>query len=290
MRDTLTSPRVEDMKRKLRAYHIRLSILLFILFISIVGALSYFSAHPKITIRNIVVTGTRIINPADIESLVQSDIVGRYLRLFKKSNGLIYPHKKIYNDLITQFPRIEKLAIYRDNFTTLHIDITERSGSYLYCGAIVPEAISDVGENCYFVNSDGYVFDKAPYFSGNVYFKYYIASKNIDLNKPLGAHILLPDDFHILARFIDGITSLGFKPIYVVIDNDGLGTLYLSHTVESTSPKIVFKSTDNLDTMLSNLSVSMGKKEFANEVNSKYTTLLYIDLRFNNKVVYKFQE
>jgi hypothetical protein len=43
-----------------------------------------------------------------------------------------------------------------------------------------------------------------------------------------------------------------------------------------------------LDIILDNLSVSMGKPEFANDIHSKYDTLLYIDLRFDNKVLYKF--
>jgi hypothetical protein len=33
----------------------------------------------------------------------------------------------------------------------------------------------------------------------------------------------------------------------------------------------------------------MGKSEFADEIKNKYDTLLYIDLRFDNKVLYKNQ-
>lgn len=290
MRDNLTSPRVEDMKRKRRRYRIRLTILSSILFISLVGALSYFSFHSRITLHTVNVTGTRIINPSHIESFVKENMSGKYVHLFSKRNSFIYPKKSIYNSIITEFPRIDTLSIYRDNLSTLHVAITERSGAYLYCGSTVPEVQSEIGENCYFINNDGYVFDKAPYFSGNVYFKYYISTSLNDSSDPLGLQILPQDNFHNLAQFVDGVTLLGFKPTHVVVAPDGSAELYLNPSGSLTSPKIIFKNNESMHTVLDNLSVSMKKPEFANEINSKYSSLLYIDLRFNNKVVYKFQE
>ncbi len=289
MRDTLTSPRLEDMKRKRRARRRRMLILLAILFVVFVGALAYFSAHPRVTISTVVVSGTRIINPEDLEDTVRENLTGKYAYLFKKSNSLIYPRKRIYDTLSREYTRIENLSIYRDNLTTLHVAVTERSGSYLYCGAAVPELVSEIGENCYFINSDGYVFDKAPYFSGNVYFKYYMKIPEDESSNPLGKQMIAKERFYMLAQFIDGVSMLGLDPTYVVVDGEDTGTLYLDHADMATSPKIIFKNTDTVLSMLDNLRASMAKQEFANEIKSKYSTLLYIDLRFNNKVVYKFQ-
>lgn len=290
MRDTITSPRVEIMKRKRRAYKVRLSILLFILLTSIIFALAYFSFHVRVTLQNVAVSGTRVINMTDVETRVREDFSGKYLRLFSKANSFIYPHNYIYNDLLKQFPRIKELSVYRDNLTTLHIGITERAGSYLYCGKVVPEVQTDIGENCYFINDDGYIFDKAPYFSGNVYFKYYMSVTSNDNSALLGSQVIDKERFHALTRFKEGIEYLGFKPIYLVIEEDGAHTMYLNRDKSTTIPKIIFRKDDDLVTILDNLNTAMSKKEFANEINSKYSTLLYIDLRFNNKVVYKFQE
>lgn len=289
MRSTLTSPRVEDMKRKRRLYRTRLTILITILSVSLIGALAYFSGHPRISIKTITVTGTHIINPADIESLVTDSLSGKYVYLFTKRNSFIYPHRKIYSTILSEFPRIDTLSVYREGITTLHIAITERAGSYLYCGESVPEAITDVGENCYFINNDGYVFDKAPYFSGSVYFKYYLPLPE-GVSSPLGSQVVSVDTFHSLAQFVDGVAGLGLKPNYVAISADGSGTLSLVHADGATTPQILFKNTDDLHTMLGNLTAAMTKPQFANEVTSKYSSLLYIDLRFNNKVVYKFNE
>lgn len=287
MKDILTSPRIEDMNRKARARRIRLSILIFLLILSVIYALGYFSSNPRITINRIVVTGTRIINSVDIEDSVNKDISGKYFKLFDKKNIFIYPKMGIYKDLIQNFTRIEKLSIYRDNLNTLHIDISERSGTALYCGNNVPEVDSEIGENCYFVNDDGYIFDRAPYFSGNIYFKYYTPVSYT--GNALGQQVLPKEVFQSHVRFVEGITKFKLKPTHLVIDKDSTGYIYLDHDLLATSPKIIFKSDDNLEQLLDNLSLSMSKDSFANEINSKYTTLLYIDMRFKNKVLYKFQ-
>lgn len=286
MKDILTSPRMEDMKRKRKRRRVRLFILFSILFLIIFGTLAYFSSNSKVTINNIKVSGTRIINASDVQWSVKDSIAGKYLYLFSRSNIVIYPHDKIYNKLLSDFPRIEKLSVDREGLNTLSIKITERFGSYLYCGDKIPDDSSLIGENCYFINNDGYIFDKAPYFSGNVYFKYY-GELSGEGDSPLGKHLFTLERFHEIARFIDGVTALGFEPSYLVLNKDG-NVLYLNHRDSDTAPQILFKDENNLEEILGNLTLSMAKQEFASEVRSKYTTLLYIDLRFDNKVLYKF--
>jgi len=288
MRDILTSPRLEDIKRKRKARIIRLIILFGILFLSIFGALAYFSSYHRVTIHTVEVTGNRIINTTDVQTVVTNDISGRYIHLFSRANILIYPKGKIYKDLITAFPRIQSLDISLDRFNTLHIDLVERQAAFLYCGASIPAIPTDVGENCFFINNDGYIFDKAPYFSGNVYFKYYMKLPGSD-TRALGSQMLPQDQFHALASFIDKITSLGFKPIYLSENDDGIDTLYLDNGNNPIIPQIIFKAHDDLPTILSNLTTAMAQPEFANDIHSKYATLLYIDLRFTDKVLYKFQ-
>ena len=288
MKDIPTSPRIKQIRRNQRRRRLWLFILFFILFLSVVIALAYFSSDEHLVIDKVVVNGTHILDPDKIEREVRKDISGKYIYLFSKSNGFIYPHKQIYNDLILNFPRIELLSISRESLKTLKIDITERVGSNLYCGVSIPENKDEVGENCYFINNDGYIFDKAPYFSGNVYFKYYMALLD-GVTNPLAKQMVSVDRFHELGRFIDGIASLGFKPIYFVTDKDGTNSLYLNHGPSDTVPKIIFKNDADLENILYNLTLAMGKKEFADEINSKYIKLLYIDLRFKNKVLYKFQ-
>jgi hypothetical protein len=288
MRDIPTSPRILEIKRNRRIHRLRLSIIIFIFFIIIVGSLAYFSGNKKVTINKIVVNGTHVIDQEKIQKEVLKDISGKYFYLFTRSNGFIYPHRKIYNNLILNFPRIEKLSVSLEGLNTIKVDVTERTGSYLYCGVVIPEIKNDIGENCYFINDKGLIFDKAPYFSGDVYFKYYLKLAD-DINDPLGKQMIETNHFYLISRFIDGVKALGFSPIYVTLEKDGTNTLFLKHDGISNIPKIIFKDNDDFSTLLDNLSLSMKKKEFIDEINSKYNSLLYLDLRFKNKVLYKFQ-
>ena len=288
MKDIPTSPRITQIKRNRKVGQIRLVLLFIILFVCIIGALSYFSSYSKLIISNVVITGNNIIDSKELEKKVDENITGRYVGLFDKTNFLIYPKSKIYNTLIIDFPRIETLSIKRDGLNTIHISITERAGSFLYCGIGLPEKTEDIGENCYFVNNDGLVFDKAPYFSGDIYFKYYTEMKIVD-GKILGSNIFEENHFHEIVRFVDGVISLGFKPIYMVKGSDNIYSLYLKSTNDKLNPKIIFKEDNDLVMILDNLKTAMVEKEFANEINSKYDTLSYVDLRFKNKVLYKFQ-
>jgi hypothetical protein len=287
MRDIPVSKRVIDIKRKHNIRRLRSFIFFTLLLFVTIGGSAYFSFHKNITIDKVLVTGVSIIDPIDISTEVKQQLEGRYLYIYNKSNSFIYPEKKIYDDLILHFPRIKELTINRDGLNILNIDIKERMGSYLYCGSQIPELKSEIGENCYFVNNDGYIFDKAPYFSGNVYFKFYI--KIIDEANPLSQNILDQNEFHKIIRFIDGITLLGFNPVLLLANEDNTYTIYLDHHIGATSPVILFKYNDDLENILNNLVTAMDKQEFKEEINSKYDSLLYIDLRFKSKVLYKFQ-
>jgi hypothetical protein len=204
-RDILTSPRVEEIKRTKRKANIRLSVLFFVLGIVCIVGLSFLSNYKKMTINIVVVNGTRIINQSDIQDFVESSMSGKYMYLFNRHNSFIYPHDTIYDGLLKKFTRIEKLSLNVKNVNTLEIYIKERSGSYMWCGEKIPDNEKDLGDNCYFVNDDGYIFDNAPYVSGNLYFKYYLPLVN--KNNVLGSQMLSPELFHDIIRLTDTIRA-----------------------------------------------------------------------------------
>lgn len=285
-RDILTSPRVEEIKRTKRKANIRLSVLFFVLFIVLIVGVSFLSNYKKMTINTIVVNGTRIINQSDVQEFVESKMSGKYLYMFNRHNAFIYPHDNIYDGLLKKFTRIEKLSLNVKKVNTLEIYIKERSGSYMWCGSEVPKTEEEKGENCYFINEDGYIFDNAPYVSGNLYFKYYLPL--IDSENILGSQMLSPEIFHNTIRLADTIRESGLDPIMITEDVD-YWYVHLNHRESATSPYIVFRKDSDLDKVGEDIKLSMNQKEFSGEINGKYDTLLYIDMRFKNKVFYKFQ-
>ena len=292
-RDIISSPRVVEIKRAKRKTKIRLFVLYVIFMAVIILGLSFLSQWNKMKIDKINVIGAHIIWESDIQKKVETDISGKYFYLFSKSNAFLFPKSYIYNDLITSFTRIEKLTITRADLKTLNITLTERTGSFLWCGERIPEKLDEIGENCYFINNDGYIFDKAPYFSGNLYFKFYIPLEKSENNSPLTKQVLPKEKFISLMGFVDKITSLGFKPAYIRYNSNNTAELYLESKIGDTSPKIIFSTeagnNDDLKQLADDFSLAMKKPEFAEEIKNNYNRLLYIDLQFKNKVLYKLQ-
>ncbi len=283
----VTSPRIEEIKRR-KKRRIRFAILFYsVSFIVLVVLFTLVSRIPKLHIKNIEVNGTHIVDSTQVIDYTNSQISGRYLYLFDKKNAFIYPNNKIQKDLVKKFPRINNIDISLRGFHTIVIDITERTGSYLWCGASIPEVVSDAGDNCYFVNSDGKVFDQAPYFSGNVYFKFYIPIDTVDdvFNK----QVLDQPTFQKVISFTDGLEALGVHAVSVVMNNPAEYAFHLDRKSNIAEPVIYFNSENDLNKIFQNFSSAMSKDEFRNQINTKYDVLQYIDLRFNNKVLYKFR-
>lgn len=286
-RDITTSPRVQELRRVQRKRRSLLFIVFIILFIVLVIGLSYLSHQPKVTISNINIEGTHIIDSMDVQQTVMDHLSGNFFYIFSKKNTFLYPKSKIEKDLQKKFTRINKLSVKLEGLNTLKVVIDERVGSYMYCGDNIPENQNELGENCYFVNSDGYIFDVAPYFSGNIYFKFYIPlSNDQDI---LSQQILDKKTFREVISFVDGLVDLGLDPVSVVMyDKDRYSFNLRSNTI-NVHPEILFKEDNELPVIFGNLSAAMQNSDFKNEIFSRFSTLSYIDLRFDNKVLYKFQ-
>lgn len=285
-RDILSSPRVEEIKRTKKKAMIRNSILYFLLAVFVVVGLSFLSSYKKMTINNIKIVGNKILSSEEIENVINENLAGKYLYLFSKKNAFIYPHDRIYDGLLSHFTRIEKLSLDVKNVNTLEVFIKERSGLYMWCGENIPLSVDQMGDNCYFINDSGYIFDHAPYVSGNLYFKYFIPipdTKNI-----LGSSMMDEKTFRSFVRLIDDISMSGLEPSHLTYVDDEV-YIYLSHKDGATNPYIMIKKDADFKKLGDDISVAMSQAEFKDEVLGKYDNLLYIDMRFDDKVFYKFQ-
>ena len=119
----------------------------------------------KINIQNIEVVGNFVLKESDILKIINEDISGKYFWLYSKSDILIYPKSKIEKDLLKSFSQIKDLKIKFKDFRSLRIEIAERKPSALWCDDLA-------GEHCYFIDESAYLYDEAPIFSNNTYFKY----------------------------------------------------------------------------------------------------------------------
>ena len=287
-RSILNSPHIEELKRRKRKILKIKIIFFFICFLILLVGLIFLSRWSKLNIENVEISGNSIIETKDIEKVVNENLKGYYFWVFPKTNFLLYPKKIIKKDLENNFKRLYDISIDVYKIKTLKVFVAEREGKYLWCGDYVPVLIEDTSSyKCYFMNDDGYVFDEAPYFSGNVYFKTYGSLDNKTENT-FGSYFL-KDKFTGIVKFKETLEGLGLNPIYFWTGEDGDANISIS-SQSNIGPKVIFKINSDYEKISENLQAAITTEPLQTKIKDNLSSLLYIDLRFGNKVYYKFNE
>jgi len=285
-KDVLHSPRLSQLKRR-RQRAIWGKILILLLGLgAIFGLLTYLSRLKRLNISEVQVTGNNIVETEAIKAAVQEEVSGYYLWLFPKTNIFFYPKNKIKDALTEKFERLKDITISIKDRKTLEVSVSERSPEYTWCGA-TPLATNN--KTCYFLDETGYIFDVAPYFSGEIYFKFFgtVDSKDAD---PTGTY-LSEQYFDNLIFFKEMLsTTLKLQPKSAYIADNGDVKIFLSPANPfSTTPEIMFKINSDFQQITENLQTALATEPLLTDFKKKYSSLLYIDLRFGNKVYYKFK-
>lgn len=258
MKRGLRSKALVQKKRKILLQ--KFAALSFI-FVFIITSYSVLSHVDSINISNINIYGNDIVTSEELTTVVQSEIDGRYIHLFSKSNILLFSEKNITASIFDSFKRIKSLKVGRTNMDTIYVTVEERLPHALWCS-----------DKCYFIDSLGYIFTEAPEFSGNVFFKY-----NILINtEPIGTQLLTERDFGEIELLLNLLEDLGMEPVELsLVENIDFEVLMKDES------KLIFSRDqdfvevyDNLDSILS-------------EIDG---LLEYIDLRFGSKIYYRYVE
>ena len=275
-RNILHSPRLSELKKKRRNVFLVKVLFFLIGFSLIITGLVYLSRLEKLNITGIEVVGNKIVDGETIEATAESELSGNYLWFFPKTNFLFYPKNKIINNLYDKFKTLKNISLSVKNQKILQIAVFERIALYTWCGITPPEK-SNSDKKCYFLDETGFIFDEAPYFSGEVYFKFY--------GKVFQNYT---DIFSQLILFKENLEKMGLKPIALYVADDENAKIFLSRGNDS-HPEILFKSSDDVEKIAENLETALTTDPLQAELKKKFSSLVYIDLRFGNKVYYKFK-
>lgn len=261
-------------KRRLHAVLWKFGIGCFLIIILLVFA-SWVTHRPALQVMDIVVQGNQTISAADVETVARSVLIGKYFLLFPRSNSLIYPEKDIESGLLSAFTRIASTDIVRTNLHTLTIEVTEREAYALWCRN--GEALQ--GGECYFLNTEGLIFSKAPNFTGNVFFRFY---GDVGNGEPIGKRYLeTAEEFGRMTLLIDSVRGLNLVPVELLpLSNDDF-ELYMED-----GSKIIFGKVQRSSQIVDNLKAVLESNAFQQENTG---SIDYIDLRFGNKVYYKLK-
>jgi len=282
-RDILSSPRLTELKKRRRRAILNKFLILLLGLLVVFGLLAYLSRLNNLNIAEIQISGNKVVETEMIKTTVEQEITGKYLWLFPKTNILYYPQNTIRNVLQGEFKRLKDINFSIENNKILKVSLTERVAKYTWCG----NTLLINNQKCYFLDEDGYIFDEAPYFSGEVYFKFYGST---DILPEILGSAFAKGNFKQLISFKDVLIDLNLKPVMLSIAENGVIEIFLSKNASiAIGPKIILKIDSDFQNVAENLKAALNTEPLLSKFKNKYSSLLYIDLRFGNKVYYKFQ-
>lgn len=298
--------RSQKVVRKQRRIFRAKLLLFFLALFAVLYLLSWLSQKEKFNIQHINVTGNFVIQTEEILTIVNEHISGDYLWFFSRSNFLLYPKSQIRDELISSFLRIKVVDIKFADFQSITIGVEERTPFAIWCDYLSVELPNDsatssptrLKEECYFMDDNAFIFEKAPNFSNNVYFKYtgdlidistttnnkilsqtYLKPKQ-GLNAPGGDEPFKKSQFEKVNLFIRFLKDININAYKLSVKENGDYELFFGQ-----GSRLIFGESQDFDAIFENLRatlIDLGDlevKEFE-----------YIDLRFRNKILYKFRE
>lgn len=280
-------PHMQKLLHKRRNVHRYVRILFGIVFVALFVCVIVFLCNKRTQIYSITVSGNEIINTDDVVAEVQQTLSGKYLHMIPKTSVFFYPKNKVYENLKKDFPRFDSVHVSLVNKNTLAIQVAEERGTALWCGQ--DSVMLNLDSQCYFTDTNGKIIDIAPYYSGDVYLRFFGGTIPTDAANPIGQTFTTTDSYQQLLKFSQDISSLGFQIKALQISPDG-NDFFILDLGGTNTALVQFNAGDDYDTLFSNLQTALNNTDLASEVNTNKQNLQYFDLRFTNKVYYKFND
>lgn len=279
----LQSPKVIEKKRKkniITAFLFSFCIIIFLIVVVL------FFRLPFLQISYINIEGVKTLNTSEIKEKVSESLIGYYLYFIPRSNIFFYPKSLVKEKLIESFKKIETIEIKRESTKTLRVVISEKTPIALACRSFHEETIDEKNidnENCYFVDKDGYVFEKAPQFSNGIYIRYYVIT---DLGDDIvGTNFIDSSLFQKMQNMIEIARKSDIYPTGILIGLEGDYEMYIKNK-DNSETTVLFDNRAPFDKTISNLIAFILDSRTKKRNATSTTSFDSINLRFGNNIFY----
>ncbi|MBI4093588.1 hypothetical protein HY417_01370 [Candidatus Kaiserbacteria bacterium] len=232
---------------------------------SLVSYLSRFS------IDRIEVHGAREMRPQLLEAFVATKLWDGSPALLSESNIFLYPRREIEAAMKEFFPRVESAKISRESLlaNVVTVAIEERKPFARWCLE---------GEACYAMDRGGVIFALAsttPTFETQYVFEGSLPAAS----DPIG-QTYIPGQLPEVLALLERLGQSSFSPQRVVVDGEGDFSIRLE---EGFLIRLSFGA--DISATVNNLELVLASEA----LRGKQRELEYVDLRFGNRVYYKFK-
>jgi hypothetical protein len=264
-----SSLRSKNLINRRRNRRLAKAIFLLITLVAFIFAPSLLSKNSYLQIKSVEIKGNQLISKNEIMSVTLGELSGDYLSLYSKANIFLYPKNKIKSEISSRFPRIKEVETELKDQNNLIITVSEREPSALWC--------EKGEEECFLLDEEGFIFDKSPGFSPQVYLTFRGESRGDD---PIGEFVLSKERFTNVSEFLKGMERLNLSPRELLLEGEDV-VVSVSEGAE-----ILFNSTDDVYSTLSNLESVLNDQKLQLRSGDELN-VSRIDLRFGNKVFYR---
>lgn len=218
---------------------------------------------------------------SEIEPKILNILNGYYIYVIPKSNFLFYSKMLIEKTILDSFKNIDSLSIKRGGTTVLNVDIQEKIPESIVCEGFNGENKNE--ENCFYLDSSGYVFKKIKDASDDSYFHYYI---NSDLGDSLlGTSIIDEKKFLKLQDFVETVKRENLNPQGILIGLQGQYEMY-SKNYDGSDLIIYFDDRAPIDKTISNFITFWDNSKITKKGATTTPVFESINLRFGNNIFY----
>jgi len=278
---------IDTIREQLGAWISKVSILLLLsfLFFIAVGGVSH---NVKWQITRVNITGERTVSEDVVRSLVRQRLEGNYFFVYARDNSHLFAKTEIEQMLRETFPRLENVSVDRIDDHALSISLSERKPYALWCGAEFI-TLAEHTKDCWFIDEDGFVFDHSPIFSDGVYMEVYGKLIEKNMGKPLRG-TLSRERFTKANSFLKLIREQVGEPMRIgLIENNEIEIIVHTSIKYPFLNDVTLRLKDESDSagLIKNL-LSAIPVQFPDNIALK-KKLLYVDMRFGNKVIFGFE-
>ena len=195
-------------KKRRKILLFKIGGIVFVVALLVTGLIFALRAE-RINIVDIEIKGNSAIAAKTLKNFAEREISGNYLFVLPKSSIILYPKKGMEEAFLENFKEIKEVNISFESLQSISVNIQERKPYALYCSATTTD--------CYFLDEDGFIFTKAPDFSGNVFLRYFGA---IEDGSIIGQQFLTKENFREINFFLSSLLEIGLNPISFSMLND----------------------------------------------------------------------
>lgn len=235
--------------------------------VAILGGAIYFLRLSYWQIKKVEVGSSGVLAPQEIKARIDYFLGGRILFFLPRGSFLLFSSSGLASVLQKEFPQIESVAIQKEFPDYLRVVVKERELFGIFCN-----------EGCVYIDKQGFAYDYAPGSSGSLLIKI----KSDAAEARIGSTVL---DAGLISEFLlisSGVSKVSGAKVIVYEFSFKVPSEIKVETSEGF--KIVFKRGGDFESSFRILQTVLQQ-----EIKEKRPRLDYLDLRFGNKVFYKFK-